>query len=171
METSGSKKRNRTLLWIAGGCLGILVCVLVVFLFGFGGLYWLGTQMAEEVEIGWAIPTGLSVGEDFEFRIVVTNVSAAPVEVLQIDFSAGYLRGFLIETTTPPYLDVFEYTPLGGGELFQSYSFRKLLEPGAEFTFAFNGRAIRTGDFSGTVLVCISSAFNCRTNVVRTIVN
>lgn len=170
METSPSSSRNKTLLWIGGGCLAILVCMLAVFLFGFGGLYWLGSQVADEVDISWDMPTGMELNENFEFKITITNISTLPVELIEIDFNTNYLRGFLIESTTPQYVDTFEYTPLTGGELFQSYTFYKSIAPGEALTITFNGRVVLRGDFDGTILICIDSAFNCRSNVVRTIV-
>lgn len=170
METSTASSRNKTLLWIGGGCFAILVCMLAVFLFGLGGLYWLGSQVADEVDISWDIPTGMELNENFEFKISVINISTIPVELVEIDFNKFYLRGFLIESTTPQYVDNFEYTPLAGGELFQSYTFHKSIAPGETFTVTFNGKTVLRGDYNGTILVCIDSAFNCRSTVVRTIV-
>ena len=170
MVSSTASSRNKTLLWIGGGCLIILVCVLAVFLFGFGGLYWLGSQVADEVDVSWDIPTGMEVGENFEFKIAVTNITTIPVELVEIDFNTNYLRGFLIESTAPQYIDIFEFTPLAGGELFQTYSYKKSIAPGEMLTITFNGRAVVSGDYNGTILVCIDSVFNCRSNIVRTII-
>lgn len=170
VEPSGPRRGNKTLVWIAGGCLAILVCGLAVFLFGFGGLYWLGTQVAEEVTVSWEIPTGINVDENFEFRIAVTNISTASVNLIGVDFNTNYLRGFLVETTDPLYTDTYQYPALGGGELFQTYSFNAPIAPGETLSIGFNGKTVIRGDFNGTVVVCINSTFNCRTNVVRTII-
>ena len=170
MVSSTASSRNKTLLWIGGGCLMILVCVLAVFLFGFGGLYWLGSQTAQEVSVSWDIPTGIEVDEIFEFRIVITNISTVPVQLVNVDFSTSYLRGFLMETTSPLYTDTFQYTQWGGGETVQTYSFDKPIASGEALTVVFNGRAVISGDYSGTVAVCINSNVNCKLNIVRTIV-
>jgi hypothetical protein len=170
METSGSKQGNKTLLWVAGGCLAVLVCVVAVFLFGFGGLYWLGSQVAKEVDISWEIPTRMNMDENFEFRIAVTNISDTAVNLIGVDFTANYLRGFLVEATDPPYSDTFQYPSLAGGEIFQAFTFNKRIAPGETLTIGFNGKAVIRGDFNGTVVVCINSSFNCRNSLVRTII-
>jgi hypothetical protein len=170
MESAVSKSSNKTLLWIGGGCLAILVCGVALFVFGFGGLYWLGSQTAEEVTVNWGFPTDMNLDETFGLRIAITNVSSAPAELLNVDFSTNYLKGVLIETTDPPYINTFEYSPVGGGEFFQTYSFNMPIAPGETLTIAFNGRAVLTGDLSGTIMVCINSAINCKTNIVRTII-
>jgi hypothetical protein len=170
MDSTGSKSSNKTLLWIAGGCIAILVCGVAIFLSGFGGLYWLGSQVAEEVTVSWDVPVDMNVDETFGFLIAITNISSAPAELLNIDFSTNYLRGLLVETTDPPYINTFEYPPVGGGEMFQSYSFNMPIAPGETLTIAFNGRAVLAGDFTGSILVCINSGVNCKTNIVRTII-
>lgn len=169
METPKSKSNNKTVLWIAGGCVAILICMLAVFLFGFGGLYWLGSQTAEEVTVKLDISTEMEVGKNVEFRIMVTNISTVPVQLIGIDFSVNYLRGILIETTDPLYTDTYQYPALGG-ELFQTYSFNKPIAPAETLTIVFNGKAVISGDYNGTVTVCINSDVNCRANVVRTII-
>lgn len=170
MEASGSKKSNKTIIWIAGGCLALFVCALAVFLFGFGGLYWLNSQIAQEVSINWEYPTDINVDETFGFRIAVTNVSAVPAQLVDIDFSTNYLKGMFVETTDPLYINTFEYSPVGGGELFQTYAFNMSIAPGETLTIVFHGRAVLSGDYTGTIMVCINSDFNCKTNIVRTII-
>jgi hypothetical protein len=170
MESSASKSGNKILLWIAGGCLAILICGLVMFVSGFGGLYWLGSQVAEEVNINWDLPTGTEVDSNIEFRIAVTNITKASVELVDIDFTTGYLHGFLIDATTPLYTDTYQYPALGGGEVYQTYTFNQPIAPGETLTIAFHGIAVIRGDYTGTVAVCINSSFNCKTNVVRTII-
>lgn len=170
MESSRSNGRNKTLIWIAGGCAAILICALAVFLFGFGGLYWLGSQTAQEVTVSWDMPTGIDIDEIFEFKIIITNVSAIPVRLVSIDFSTNYLRGFLMETTDPLHTNTLQYTPWGGGETFQAYSFENPIASGKSLTVVFNGKTVISGDYSGTVAVCINSTLNCKLNIVRTIV-
>ena len=44
------------------------------------------------------------------------------------------------------------------------------LQPGETLTIVFHGRAVLSGDYTGTIMVCINSDFNCKTNIVRTII-
>jgi hypothetical protein len=170
MELSVSKSSNKTVLWIVGGCLAILICGLAGFLFGFGGLYWLGSQVADEVNVDWEIPAGVEVDANVEFKIRITNVTPDPVQLVDIDLPTDYLHGFLIETTDPVYIDTYEYTEFGGEQTFQTYSFNQSIDPGETLTVTFSGKAIVAGDYSGTVAVCINSSVNCKNDVVRTII-
>lgn len=149
----------------------MLVCVLAVVLFGFGGLYWLGSQIADEVTVDWDVPAALDLNEPFELDIAITNVSNSPVDLASMDINKEYLQGMLIQTTTPLYVNTYEYSPLGGGELFQTYSFNTSIAPGETLTVTFRGQAVLRGDYPGTMIICINSSFNCKTISVRTIIN
>ncbi|MCK6540429.1 MAG: hypothetical protein L6Q26_10255 [Anaerolineales bacterium] len=168
MENTGGT--NKTLIWIAAGCLALVVCILAVILFGFSGLYWLGSQTAEEVTVLMDIPVEIRAGSNVILNLTVKNVSDKNVELVGIDFSMNYLDGIVLENTIPPYTQTYQYDSLGGGETFQTYTFNQPLASGEVLTIIFNGKAIRSGDFSGSVAVCVNSIFNCVTNVARTIV-
>lgn len=170
MDSSRSTRGNRTLIWVGGACLAVLLCGLAIFLLGFGGFYWLGTQLAEEVDVNWDLPSVLAAGETFKIDLAIVNITTTAVELANIDISTDYLQGILIETTSPLYIDSFEYAAWGGGEVFQSYSFKQTIPPGETLVVAFNGKALMRGDYTGTIAICINSTINCKTNVMRTIV-
>lgn len=170
MGSTGSSTNRKTLIWIGGGCLALAMCTVAIILFGFGGIYWFGSQTAPEVSVDWEVPTAMQVGERFEFRFKVTNISNLPVDVMEIDFSSAYLSSVLIESTIPQYIDTFQYAPLGGGEQFQTFTFQDSIPPDKTHTYVFNGTVVLSGDFTGNILICINSVYNCRAHVVRTIV-
>lgn len=161
---------NKTYIWIAVGCLAIIICVVGVFLFGFGGLVWLGLRSPDNVNISIDAPVSANVGDDVEILISVTNTSSASLELSSIDFSMNFLNGFTITNVDPPYSDIGQYDALGGGETFQTYYFYRTIAPGDTLILTFGGTAVLQGDFSGTIDVCIDSDFNCGSNITRTLI-
>jgi len=137
---------------------------------GFGGLSWIGSLYADEVNVTLDFPSEIQNGDGFEFTISIANVSARTVKVESIDFSMNYLDGILIEDTKPPTTNIDQYDALGGGETFQSFYFNESIAPNETFIVIFYAKAIRAGDYNGTVDVCINLFFNCQNNVARTII-
>jgi len=170
METTNTSGGNKTIVWIAVGCLALLACVVVAFFSGIGGLYWIGSQTPDNADILVNIPSEVNSGESFQIEVVVTNTSRTTIVVSSIDISLNYLSGFLIEGTTPPYAETSQYSSIGGGETFQTYYFHRSLAPEESLTIVFNGRALAIGDYRGNVDVCIDSEFNCKSDIARTIV-
>lgn len=165
-----TNRGNKTMVWVAVGCLAVVVCILAVVLFGFGGLMWLGSQTPENVDVKVNTPPNAGVGDDIQIQITVTNTSSEVLELSSIDISLNYLKGFTITQVDPPYSDIGQYDSLGGGETFQTYYFYQPIEPGVTMTIVFDVKAAIPGDFSGVVDVCIDSDFNCVTNIPRTVV-
>jgi hypothetical protein len=161
---------NKTMVWVALGCLAVVVCILAVVLFGFGGLMWLGSQTPENADVKVNTPPNAGVGDDIKIQITVTNTSSEVLELSSIDISLNYLKGFTITQVDPPYSDIGQYDSLGGGETFQTYYFYQSIEPGMTMTIVFDVKAVIPGDFSGVIDVCIDSDFNCVTNIPRTVV-
>ncbi|MDX1379433.1 MAG: hypothetical protein R3307_11330, partial [Anaerolineales bacterium] len=91
-----TSNNNKTYIWVGVGCLVILACAIGVFLFGFGGLVWLGLQTPDNVSVSVDAPIETNVGDNVEIRISVTNTSSEPLEVSSIDFSLNFLGGFTI---------------------------------------------------------------------------
>lgn len=158
------------MIWVAVGCLAVIVCIVVVILFGFGGLMWLGSQSPENADVKVSTPPNTSVGDDIQIQVAVTNTGSEVLEISSIDISLDYLNGFTITQVTPVYSDIGQYDSLGGGETFQTYYFHLPVEPGITLTIIFDAKAVIPGDFSGIVDVCIDSDFNCVTSIPRTVV-
>lgn len=170
MDTTNTRNTNReAILWVAGGCLVVLICIGGVFVSGFAGLYWLGSQTAEEVTVQVNVPASAQVGKPFEFSIAVTNISAETVELTSIDFSMNFLRGIIVDRSIPSYTETDQYDGLGG-ETYLTYYFNQSIAPGETLLILFSGTAVSPGSFSGDVDVCINSDFNCATNIARTFI-
>jgi len=169
MENTGSKNNNKVFIWIAVGCLGIIVCAVAVVMFGFGGLVWLGSQPPPDnvtVFVGHSLLA--DVGDDVQITVSITNTSSESLKLDSIDFSLNYLEGINITQVDPPYTDITKYDSLGGGESFQSFNFSQTIEPNETLRVVFDAKAVLPGSFSGTVDVCIDSFFNCTTKIIST---
>ncbi len=169
MEAEPTRNLGKVGLWIALGCLGILTCAILVLVFGFGGLFWLGSQSPEEVSVQVDAPSQVTSGGDFTIKVDVTNTGGITVVLTNIDFSMNYLAGFHVVETTPPYTETWQYNALGGGETFQTYLFNQTIDAGETITLLFNTRSLREGDFSGSIAICIDSTFNCKLDIILTI--
>ena len=170
METANSSGGNKTILWIAGGCLALLVCGIGVIVFGFGGLAWLGSQTPENADVVLDVPLEAAVGDGIELKISVANTGSTSMQLMSIDISLNYLNGIAIDHTTPAHTESSQYKSLGGGETFQSFYFHRSIAPGETLIILFSGVAVSVGDYSGAVDVCIDSDFNCTINIVRTVI-
>jgi len=169
MENTNNSN-NKTMLWIAGGCLAIVICIAAVCLLGFGGLVWLGSQTPDNVEVKVNAPISANVGDEVQIQVSITNTGSDVLELSSIDISLNYLNGFTITQVTPPYANVDQYDSLGGDETFQNYYFHHPIEPGITLTIILEGTAVLPGDFSGDIDVCIDSDFNCTTNIQRMVI-
>lgn len=175
MENSGmnpgtEKNSNRTMMWIAGGCLALILCGVAVAALAFGGLFWIGSRSPDNAAVQVNAPINVSVGDDVEVRITVSNTTDTSLEVSSIDFSMNFLDGFNVYQVDPPYSESSQYEALGGGETFQSYYFHRSVGPGETLTLVFSAQAVTPGDFSGNIDVCIDSDFNCVSNIARTVI-
>ena len=168
--TNPSTSDNKTILWIAGGCLAVLVCIVAVIFLGFGGLVWLGSQTADEATVLLDVPATAQAGEPYTFRITVTNTSPKEIELYGVDLSMNFLSGIAIASTDPAYTETNQFDALGGGETYLTYYFHQPIAPGESLTVTFTGTAVTVGDFSGSVDVCINSDYNCINNAARTVI-
>ena len=170
MQTTNSSGGNKTMLWIAGGCLAIIVCALAVVVFGFGGLAWLGSQTPSNIEVTLEVPLEAGVGDNIELKVSVANSGSTDMQLMSVDISLNYLNGIAIDHTDPAFTESSQFSALGGGETFQTFYYHQSIAPGETLTILFNGVAISAGDYSGSVDVCLDSDFNCATNIVRTVI-
>lgn len=170
MQTTNSSGGKKTILWIAGGCLAVIVCALAVVVFGFGGLAWLGSQTPTNTDVVIGVPLEAAVGDQIELTVSIANSGSTAMQLMSIDISLNYLNGIAIDHTDPAFTESSQFNALGGGETFQTFYFHQSIAPGNTLTILFNGVAVAAGDYSGSVDVCIDSDFNCATNIVRTVI-
>ena len=105
-----------------------------------------------------------------EFIVHVTNDGTEAVTITGVNLSANYLDGITIESVVPVYDEVFPPIESAFGEDFQNYDFSISIAPGETASVTFTGTAIASGDYGGSLDICINSGFSCVPKVIRTVV-
>lgn len=167
--TTTLEQENNTQKWILIGCGSVVAVVICCALVVFGGLFWLGSQTTDGLaQITMDAPTSVALGGEYVITIEIRNISSETVTLESVDIQADILAGFIIETVDPYYFDTYEFG--FGGETYQTYTFQFPIAPGDSLTVTFRGEAINPGTFGGEIDVCVNSDFNCKTDVIRTVV-
>jgi len=162
-------KENSTQKWIITGCVSVFVIAICCIAAVFGGLVWLGSMSTEGLaQIDVKAPTNVQQGQVYAITVEIKNISNDEITLYSVDIEENLLRGFIITSVKPTYLDTYDYG--FGGETYQTYSFDARIPPGQSLIVTFEGEAVLNGDFSGDVDVCLNSSFNCYTGFIRTIV-
>lgn len=159
---------NKTTPWLLVGALSLclLVCVCGAVL---GGIYlWQSIQEPSGVDISVDSPIQAALGEPVVITATISNPSDSSLEINSIDIAQSFLDGVLVTRVDPPYesSEVYDFV----GYPFTSYYFYTNIQPGETQVITLYGEAIREGDFSGDLDVCIDSASNCRSFALRTVI-
>jgi hypothetical protein len=96
----------------------------------------------------------------------VKNASRSPRKLVDVDVADAYLVGIAIERSEPPFSQA-SHVPLDNT---MSHTFNLTIPPGAEVVVTFHAQAVRAGDYSGDVDVCIDSQIRCLSYPIRTVV-
>jgi hypothetical protein len=152
-------------LWIVAGCtvLCLGVGILVVFL-GSSFVKW-AMQTPEDIEVNTTVPAVVSLDDEYLLVVEITNLAEKEQTLDSIDIDLGYLDGVVVENTEPAYADFSDY-----GDDYHSFEFHSRIPAGRTLEVSFYLTAVRTGDLSGEIGVCINSFVNCTNRLIRTIV-
>jgi hypothetical protein len=159
---------RKTGLWIAGGCLALILCSLGLVAVIIGALYF-ASKEPENATYDLSVPATAGLNQPVEFTITVANTSKKNIELVGVDFSTAFLDGLVIESSTPDYTDTNQFGGLGQDYI--TYYFRQTIAPGESLTLTFNAKAVTAGNFVGDVDVCINSDYTCLTNVGRIVIS
>ena len=162
--------RKSTLIGLGIGCAigGISCTFTAIYLLIAGGAFlgWLW-QTPEDVVIRVNAPALVNKGDQVILFVEVENTGTEPQLLHSIDVSADYLSGIAIQRADPPFTESYKI-PMGPEML--SYTFERPIAPGGISTVQFFGTAVRSGDFSGDIDVCVKSTVLCESFLTRTIV-
>jgi hypothetical protein len=165
-----NRNESNTTRWVIIGCASVFAIILCCAAAVVGGLYWLGSLSTDDkAQINVTALSSVEQGQEYAITVEIRNISGREITLDSVDISRNLLNGFIIQTVEPSYLETYEYGGLGG-EIYQTYLFQAVIPPGESLTVIFKGEAILSGDFNGEIDVCIDSSFNCKTDVIRTIV-
>jgi hypothetical protein len=121
----------------------------------------------ENVSISVDAPVQVTKDESVIIEVQVENTAIKPQLLNSIDISSEYLAGIAIIETEPPFVESFLNPPVE----IQTYKFMQEISPGTTLVVQFFGVAVKTGDFSGNIDICINSGSICTTTfTIRTVV-
>jgi hypothetical protein len=163
------KKRGTNRGLIVGiilGCGGLCLVIAVIGLVAGGAIVrWL-VEEPENINVNVDVPLLVSKGEPFAVVVTVENLVAEARLLDSIDIDDKYLEGIALTGAEPPFFESYSLPLLDQ----QSYTFEQEIPPTGTLVVKLNAVAVRIGDFSGQIDVCIDSPSNCLPFATRTVV-
>jgi hypothetical protein len=157
--------RKKAVIGIGLGC--VLLCIAATVLLLVVGAVWVWqiVEGPENIAISVDVPVQVTKGEPTTIEVQLANTAPEPQMLHSIDISAEYLTGLAVVGSEPAYIEAQTF-----GE-WQSYRFEREIPAGGSLTVRFSGVAVKAGDYSGSIDVCINSGSSCMTLATRTIVD
>ncbi len=169
MENEQKLDGGKIALWTGAGCIVLVIGMLLGCALSIGGILWI-SRAPENITVLVDAPIQIDNGDDVEFIIHVTNDGTETVTITGVNLSANYLDGITIESVVPVYDAVIPPVESAFGEDFQNYNFSISIAPGETASVTFTGTAVASGDYGGSLDICINSGFSCVPKVIRTVV-
>ena len=143
---------KKVIIGLGIGCAVLCIVSIIITLIAGGALINWSLSGPENVRISVDTPLQVTKDESVIIEVQVENTATESQLLDSIDITSEYLAGIAIVKAEPPFIESFRL----GGE-WQSYTFRQEISPGTTLTVQFFGVAVKTGDFSGSIDVCINS--------------
>jgi hypothetical protein len=151
---------------LAIGCsLLCLIAVVVAVLAGSAFFRWLAEE-PENVDVQVDTPITVTPDETFTIEISVENLGTEAQILDSIDITDSYLEGLAIQRAEPPFTESYSVPVVD----YQSYTFRRTIQPGETLRVQLYVQPLKAGDFNGEIDVCIGSGSACLTFMARTVV-
>jgi len=120
----------------------------------------------KDVTIQVNAPLHVKVKEEFVVEVRVQNTASQSQRLDSIDVGDTYLQGVAIQRSEPAFKQSM-HVPLVN---MQSYEYGTPIAAGGEVVVKFYAVAVKVGDYSATVDVCINSASSCSSHPTRAVV-
>lgn len=159
--------KPRLLIGIGIGCLVSALLGAVVLVGGVGLLIYSYALPSEDVLIEVDAPIRIKEGDPVSLIVTIENTSDEMQVLDSIDISNGYLDGFVMDDIQPGVLDSYDIWLLD----MRNYTFLQEINPGKTLIVEYRGTAVKSGDFSGDIDVCINSIEECRRMPLRSVVD
>lgn len=158
------KWRRSKVVPVAVGCAGVPLFLICVAACGYAWLHII-TAPPQDVSVSVSCPAIVSRGQDIIMEVAIQNTGTQPLLLHSIDIGDAYLAGVAVQEAEPAFS---RSTHVAGG--FRSYEFFQNLPPQQTVVFRFEGVAVQPGDFRSDMDICITTATNCLTHELRTVV-
>jgi hypothetical protein len=120
----------------------------------------------KNVDISVTAPETVTVGQDFEVLLSITNTANEDQSLNSIDIENVYLKGIEVIGSDPEYYESFGIAV----DNTVSYSYEVNIPPGETLVVVFYCKAVSVGEFEGKMDVCINTGFNFKSVDVSTTV-
>lgn len=159
---------KKVIIGLGIGCAVLCIASIIIILIAGGGrLREFFLREPENVSISVDTPVQVTKDESVIIEVQVENTATKPQLLHSIDISSEYLAGIAMKEAEPPFVESFPNPPVE----IQTYRFMQEISPGTTLVVQFFGVAVKTGDFSGNIDVCINSGHICTTTfTIRTVV-
>jgi len=124
-----------------------------------------GCSAPDNVSMAKDVPVEVDSGEIFNFTVSVNNEDLEAHELRSIDIGHTFLEGILVIKTEPGTKEEYD-----AGE-WHIFEFKKNMPAESETQVVFTAKALKSGDFSGDLDVCVDGDASCLSNSIRIIVN
>jgi hypothetical protein len=124
------------------------------------------TSGPKDVTVQVNAPLHVTMKQEFVIELRVQNTAGRSQSVHSIDIGDTYLVGIAIQRTEPAFTQSV-HIPLVN---MQSYEFGTPIAAGGEQVMKFYAVAVKAGDFSATMDVCINSPSVCQSHPIRAVV-
>ena len=141
----------------------------IVVLVAGGGFFWLAALLEgpEDALVTVDVPIIITQGDTATLTIEIENLASETQTLDSVDIDQSYLDGIVAVASDPAYQSVESFDLVIP---FQSYYFDHTLPANETLTVEVELQAVRVGDFSGELSVCINGITTCTTHQLRTVV-
>jgi len=120
----------------------------------------------ENISIDTNFPIQARQGEELVLEVQIENSADQVQQLYSIDIDSSYLFGIAITEASPPYYESYTIPVVD----METYTFEHDIPAGETLVVQFSGLALKGGDFSGAMDVCINSSNSCSSFSVRTVI-
>ena len=160
---------KKTFIWVGTGY--IFLCILIgtaVWLFRDSFKYVISDDVElENIVFNQISPLNVKSGEEFVVEMQITNSSSEAQELDSIDIYTSYLDGVAVKRIDPPNVSERE---VNFGDHYFNYEFKREIPAHQTLAVKFLMTAVKTGDFSGDVYVCVNSPTLCNIYQIQAII-
>lgn len=108
--------------------------------------------------------TTVTLGEQYDVVVSIENYGTDDRLLTSIDIGDDYLAGAGILSSTPNYIEEWDFSFLG----FQSYDYQMNIAPGEVLQVTYTFEARELGNYEGALDVCIDTESACIFNTIFT---
>ena len=161
----------RTLLIGLGLVIGLVVCLSCgAFLaFEYAISYHPNSSTQDKTGLDYNVVSQVNVklNQDFVLEATFHNYDAQPKLLYSIGLPASYLAGAAVRDSQPPFKD---FARLPGDPQYVIYNYMLEIPARGSLDLKFNLKALKSGDYSGKLRICIDSPTKCTLDSIGSII-